>query len=281
MRTVLESALLTLLLAVPAQAQEEAATPREIEGSAHPAYVVFAESCAACHSEELRRPKGNFGFVLDLRRLSRAGEYVVRGQPEASALLRVMEDGSMPPPRSTFPPLTEADLEAVRAWILDGAPAGPVDPSVCWRRRPALQETSAPVHYTGQLHPLLIHFPIGLLVAAALAEILFVVRREPRFRSAAEYCLVLGTAGACAATLSGWFFAIDLDYTMTAHRWLGVATNLFALAACRLAALVRRLPASEAPTRAYRVAFLATILLLVVTSHLGGTATWGDSLFAG
>ena len=127
------------------------------------------------------------------------------------------------------------------------------------------------------------HFPIGLLVAAALAEGLFAVSRRQRFRAAAEYCLLLGTAGAVVATLSGWLFAADLGYGMAAHRWLGVATSLFALAASRLATRVRRagdgpgegLPAGGLGTLVYRAALLGTLAMLVVTSHLGGTATWG------
>ena len=256
------------------------AAPLSVGGTAQPAYTVLAKSCAPCHSDQLRRPKGKFGFVLDLRRLSRAGEYVVRGEPDASGLMQVIEDHSMPPPRSTYPPLTDSERAAIRDWILDGAPPGPIDPSVLGDL-PELEPVSAAVQYAGHLHPLLIHFPIGLLVAAALAELLFVLSGEPRFRAAAEYCLLVGTLGACAATLSGWYFATDLEYTMTAHRWLGVATNLFALAACQLAVRVRKLPSSEAPTRAYRAAFAITILLLVVTSHLGGSATWVDLAFSG
>ena len=260
----------------PASAQDAPV----VQGTAHRAYEVFLRGCSSCHSERLRRPKGNFDFVLDLERLARAGEYVVRGRPDASALLHVIEDGSMPPPRSRVPALTEADRLAVRSWILAGAPPGPIDHDAL-PAPPRVQETSAVTGYLGELHPIVVHFPIGLLVAAALAEVLFALSGERRFRSAAEYCLLLGTAGACAATASGWFFATDLDYGMTGHRWLGVATNLFAIAACQLAVRTRRLPPAEAPTRAYRLAFAATIVLLVVTSHLGGTATWSDSVFAG
>jgi len=280
------AALLVLLVLLTGMQAHESDAPGvgmgdapAAEGSAQDAYTVFARSCSACHSARSERPKGKFGFILDMRRLSRAGEYVVRGKPEKSSLWSVIEDGSMPPPaRQTA--LSDADKSAVRDWILDGAPPGPIDPGVL-PPLPEVEETSAAVHYAGQFHPLLVHFPIGLLLAAALAEIVFVVRKEQRYRSAAEFCLVVGTIGSCAAAASGWFFAEDNGYALTTHRWLGIATTLFALAACQYAARVRTLPADEAPTLGYRIALAATIGLLVVTSHLGGIATWGESFFGG
>ncbi len=283
LRPLIATVLLALAAALPASAQDPVSAANtveaEVQGTAQPAYEVFARSCSPCHSDRLRRPKGGFGFVLDLRQLSRAGEYISRGRSADSALWRTIVDGTMPPPRSDHPALTEAEREAVRAWIDDGAPPGPVDPSTL-AELPATAEVSATAHYVGQLHPIVLHFPIGLLVAAALAELAFILRGQQRFRPAAEFCLLLGTLGSCAATISGWFFASDLEYALTSHRWLGIATTLFALAACRLAVQVRELPAASAPTRAYRFALFATIALLVVTSHLGGTATWSDSVFA-
>ena len=295
MRRLLATAALLLLLVsltgmqarpddVAAKAPEDsdraaALNAVAISGTAQGAYAVFAETCSACHSARSERPKGDFGFILDLRRLSRAGEYVVRGQPEKSSLWTVIADGSMPPPGYEAA-LSDAERHAVRTWIDDGAPPGPIDPSVL-PPLPAIEETSALVHWGGQWHPLVIHFPIGLLLAAALAEILFVLRRDDRYRAAAEFCLLVGTVGSCGAALSGWLFAADLGYALTTHRWLGIATSLFALATCQLAVRVRRLPPDDAPVRSYRLALAATIGLLVVTSHLGGIATWGASIFGG
>lgn len=54
------------------------------------------------------------------------------------------------------------------------------------------------------LHPLVIHFPIGLLVTAAAVDMLaFVFRRHASLRQAAAGLYVLGTILALAAYLTG------------------------------------------------------------------------------
>src|SRR5688572_4499914 len=88
----------------------------------------------------------------------------------------------------------------------------------------------------GRLHPLLVHFPIALLLAALVAEL-----RRPRATGPSEagpseaggYCLALGTLGALLAALTGWLFAAHDPPGMPGmlfwHRWTGVATAAAAL----------------------------------------------------
>lgn len=53
------------------------------------------------------------------------------------------------------------------------------------------------------LHAMLVHFPIALLLAGFLSDLLALVTKKPFFKTAALYLLVLGTLGAVAAYLSG------------------------------------------------------------------------------
>src|SRR4051794_24567472 len=57
---------------------------------------IFQEKCLDCHGPELPRPKGKFGYVLDLKRIADNPDYVVRGNPEKSELYKMVLDDEMP-----------------------------------------------------------------------------------------------------------------------------------------------------------------------------------------
>jgi mono/diheme cytochrome c family protein len=90
---------------------------------------VLDRSCAACHSGE--RPKGGFR-VTDpaaiLRGGARGEPVVVPGKPDASLLMRAVqdqvEDLEMPPvrKRADYPALSPEELGKLRGWIAQGAP---------------------------------------------------------------------------------------------------------------------------------------------------------------
>ncbi len=55
------------------------------------------------------------------------------------------------------------------------------------------------------LHAMIIHFPIALLMAGVLSEIVSVVTKKEFFKSVAFYLLLLGALGAIAAYISGGY----------------------------------------------------------------------------
>src|SRR5262249_8889412 len=143
--------------------------------------AVFAAKCAACHGPDLAKPKGRFGYVLDLRKVASNPEMVVPSSPDESELWSLVSQGEMPPPESASAPLTDAEKETIRAWIAAGAPEAlsqvPGGPG------PAGGPAEAPVggrtlRWLGKLHLLLIHFPIALLVAAGIGELVSLWRRS-------------------------------------------------------------------------------------------------------
>jgi mono/diheme cytochrome c family protein len=84
--------------------------------------VVFKLRCASCHGPNLTRPRGGFGYVLDLRRMASNRELVVPSKPDTSPLWTVIQNEEMPPPGSPSGPLTRKEREVIRAWIAAGAP---------------------------------------------------------------------------------------------------------------------------------------------------------------
>ncbi len=64
---------------------------------------------------------------------------------------------------------------------------------------------------SSHLHPMLVHFPIALIVVGFLADFLSLIfKKEQCLSKAGLYLMVLGTLGAIAAFLTGEFFTKDL-----------------------------------------------------------------------
>lgn len=290
LRTILLLAL-ALLAAWPVRAQNQP-TPSP-DDLAWEVYRIFHRHCADCHGGHRAKPKGGFGHVLDLERMSSDPDLVVPGQPDESEIYLLMIDPDpdflMPPPDSDTPPVSEADIAIVREWIQAGAGvplnAGE-DPAVAEPASDAMRAGAAPgfLEITGRLHPLVVHFPIALILAALGARVL-------GLKEAARWCLWIGALGSLAAVTSGWLSASAQGYrpaTVFSHRWLGVATSIAALLAAvtfeaarrRIAGasqrVAERAPRSDAASVfALALLFLAAILV-GITGHMGGKLVHGD-----
>src|SRR4051794_30387331 len=111
---------LLLLLAMRAPAAEVA--KEEQIRLAQSVHDIFEAKCLDCHGPELPRPKGKFGYVLDLARMAENPEYVKRGKPEESELFLMVFKDEMPGEDANVPALTPAEKDAVKHWIELGAP---------------------------------------------------------------------------------------------------------------------------------------------------------------
>ena len=58
---------------------------------------IFSAKCTECHGDDLPRPKGRFGYVLDLERLAGNVHLVVPFRPDESELWKLVRDEQMPP----------------------------------------------------------------------------------------------------------------------------------------------------------------------------------------
>src|SRR4051812_47493390 len=100
--------------------------------------------------------------------------------------------------------------------------------------------------FIGRLHPLLIHFPIALVIAAAAAEAAAIVSAHEHWRTAAIGNVRAGAVFALFAAIAGWRLAlapeIEVSRLLEWHRWLGTAAAAAALAAALATGRVRRRP---------------------------------------
>jgi uncharacterized membrane protein len=65
-----------------------------------------------------------------------------------------------------------------------------------------------------ELHPIVVHFPIALLITSVALDIAGVMLRRAGLTTAATWCLVLGVPGAFAALFSGWLSERDVQLAL-------------------------------------------------------------------
>lgn len=127
-----------------------------------------------------------------------------------------------------------------------------------------------------------VHLPVGLLLAAAIAELLALLSRSGNLRHAARYCTWLGAIGALVAATLGWFhMGWDLhhdDALVGPHRWLGTGLALWSVLLVVLVECAHRRPQGHARTW-YRLALLAGAILLLITAHYGGMIVHGPDYY--
>lgn len=154
---------------------------------------------------------------------------------------------------------------------------------LAWPPTPGMQASA------GRLHPMLVHFPIALLLAAALFEGLRVLLRRRGPSPVARAVLPLAALGAAVAAGTGWLYAAhdppgrSVEDLLDLHRWCGVGTAVVACVAW-VAALLCRAPrpddegdhARRGPLTAYRVLLLVGAGLVSFTGHLGGELVYGE-----
>src|SRR5262249_53959452 len=95
------------------------ATAADQQDLATATLATFRAKCAGCHGPDLSKPKGRFGYVLDLARVRSNREMVVPGAPEESELWDLVNRGEMPPPDSPTGPLSATQKDVIRAWIAE------------------------------------------------------------------------------------------------------------------------------------------------------------------
>jgi uncharacterized membrane protein len=83
---------------------------------------IFSAKCTECHGSDLSKPKGRFGYVLDLKRLAGNAHLVVPFKPDESKLWKLVHDEEMPPEYAKAGSLTNEQKEVIRTWIESGSP---------------------------------------------------------------------------------------------------------------------------------------------------------------
>jgi uncharacterized membrane protein/mono/diheme cytochrome c family protein len=246
---------------------------------------VFAAKCAGCHGADLAKPKGRFGYVLDLRRVAENPEMVIPSRPDQSELWVLVERDEMPPAESPHGGLTYAQKDIIQRWIAAGAPealSGAADSSTSTQTdRKELTSAERFARWVGKFHLLLLHFPIALVFAAGALELWTIWRRRPVPSEAVRSCLWLGAVAAIPTAVLGWLFAasgngVGSPQLLTAHRWLGTSAAVWLIVT---AIVSERDARRQARSRSGRLLLMAGLIIIALTAHLGGLMAYGEDFF--
>lgn len=133
---------------------------------------------------------------------------------------------------------------------------------------------------TSHLHPMLVHFPIALVVfgfLADLASLLF--KKEVCLSKMGFYLLILGTISALAAWLTGTLFTAemsgssgDVKETHELFAWLTLGT-LIVTSVIRVVLLYRKTESTLLQWTAF-VLYALAMIFVGITGYYGGTLVY-------
>ena len=153
--------------------------------------------------------------------------------------------------------------------------ASAVDSSAWWR-------------VFGRLHPLLLHFPIAMLIAAGLVELALSWRKQARPHAIASFCLWVGMFFCILSTWTGWEMADQEGIAgnpakadlLEWHRWTGLVLAVLTILVC-IAWLLERFLNNRQFFNTYRYGLWVSAALVCFVGHFGAEMKWGrDYLFS-
>ena len=129
----------------------------------------------------------------------------------------------------------------------------------------------------GKLHPMLVHFPIALVLAAAAAELLAIITRRASWRVIAVASVRAGAATGVVTAIAGWLLTsapfIEPTPSLTLHRWTGFVGAASAMAAALMS--MRPQVQSNRSVFAYQATLFGAAAFVGIAGHLGATLVWG------
>ena len=209
---------------------------------------VFREKCATCHSPQAKKVK-KFGTITNLPKLAANQKLIKPGDARIRSYGRPLRKATCRPTilrRALFP---AQQKQIIKQWIdartptalsaADASGTEQISSASIDATADSISSDDAPersafgrrlARWLGKFHPMAVHFPIALLMAAAVAEALWLRTRHSWLTGVVRFCVVLGTLGAIGAAL-GWVNASfhTPSQLLTTHRWLGTIAVLWAI----------------------------------------------------
>ena len=124
--------------------------------------------------------------------------------------------------------------------------------------------------FIGKFHPVLVHLPIGMLLLAAIFQLISVKQKSASLQPAIQISLFWGMLSAIAAAVSGFLLSKTDDYDpslISSHQWFGIAVAVISIVAFIL---------NKQQHQHTKWVMLLMTMLVVITGHLGGSITHGS-----
>lgn len=132
--------------------------------------------------------------------------------------------------------------------------------------------------FSGRLHPMVVHLPIGFLLLGAAFHVLSYFPNYRHLRSAVSLILFIGFLSAVAACILGYVLSLSGEYdthTLNNHKWAGI---FLALVSGLLWSMTTSFYSKflSIPATAVSVLCVVVIGLLAYTGHQGANLTHGS-----
>lgn len=133
--------------------------------------------------------------------------------------------------------------------------------------------------FLGRLHPLAVHFPIGIIVIAGILELLASLRKKTGLREGISALITIGALSAVSASIIGLVLANTGTYggnLLDIHQWAGISTAILAV----LTAVVYRRALRKESSNSwlvYRCTLFLSVAALAVAGHFGASLTHGET----
>jgi mono/diheme cytochrome c family protein/uncharacterized membrane protein len=266
----------------PSQPAERVSPPPGVN-SPDAGRALFQRLCANCHGADGTGSQAR-DEVPETPDFTEASWQARRSDAQMMASILDGKGSEMPPLRGK---ISDEQVRGLVAYIRSFSPSvgtsGPGQPDGLAlpgsaQAKPPTAFLAKLIRWLGRFHPPLVHFPIALLTAAAVAELLRLVTGKLEFDAISRFCLWFGAFTAVAAGILGWFLAgfrlTDASWAMMMHRWIGTFTVPVAVLSLVLSEMSRP-PARRRTKVWYRVALFVTAALVSVTGFFGGSVVFG------
>ena len=131
----------------------------------------------------------------------------------------------------------------------------------------------------GRLHPLMVHFPVALVIVAALVELWRAVLRHegpsPFARVAVWFAALFGIAAASSGWANAAYGGDSASVSLFLHRWGGVAVAVL-LVALAIAGTQASRAGHAAWSGLWRMGLVLCAGLVAVVGHFGGNLVHGE-----
>lgn len=125
--------------------------------------------------------------------------------------------------------------------------------------------------FLGRLHPLIVHFPVGLLCIALFLEAISWFRKSTELQAGINALLWIGAISSIVAAAFGLILVNQEDYAgkgVAIHQWAGLTTMLLSI----LTVMALR----SGRTMVYRSLLVLTVVGVTVAGHFGALITHGE-----
>lgn len=136
--------------------------------------------------------------------------------------------------------------------------------------------------FLGRLHPLAVHFPVSLLLFAAILEFFTLKKFDSSLRPGIQMLLIAGTISSLLSAIFGYLLSANGGYEeyLSIHQWLGISTAFLGISVWMLHQRIL-IKNQTGLIRTYRSSLFITALGVMAAGHFGASLTHGDDYLSG